>query len=216
MKKGIIFDMDGTLFDTERLYQESWEILAGEFGQIHNPAFPKAVCGSSGDSMRNIVKTYYPNIDTDAFIKACIDRVNSLLTISVPEKPGVHEILKFTKEKGLKIAIASSSERKTILNNLKLTNTERYFNAIVSGAEVQRGKPAPDIFLKAAQLLELDPSECYVIEDGTNGVHAGAAAGCTTIMVPDCTEPTPELRNLCAGVYDSLLDIIEAMRQEEI
>lgn len=216
MKKGIIFDMDGTLFDTERLYQESWTVLAEEFGQVHNPAFPKAVCGSSGESMRNIVRTYYPNVDVDAFIRACMKRVDSLLTTSVPEKPGVHEILNYVKEQGLKIAIASSSEKALILSNLKLSNTIDYFDAIVSGTEVPHGKPAPDVFLKASEMLELAPEECYVIEDGNNGVHAGAAAGCTTIMVPDCTEPTDEHRHLCAGIYGSLFEVMEAMKKGEI
>ena len=216
MKKGIIFDMDGTLFDTEKVYQIGWAESAKEFGHIYNPEFHKSACGTNGEDTRNCVRRYYPDIDPEAYIQACRKKVHHLLTISVPEKPGVHEILEFVKDKGLKIALASSSQPNIIANNLKKTNTEQYFEAIVSGSDVEKGKPAPDIFIRAAQLLDLDPSDCYVIEDGKNGVLAGVSAGCTTIMIPDLVKPDQELRRLCAGIYDSLFDLMEAFKQEEI
>lgn len=204
MLKGAIFDMDGLLFDTERLYRDMWIILAKEYGQIPDPAFPKAVCGSNGEHMRNIIRHYYPAVDAARFQQDCIDRVAEQLEHEVPLKPGLFEILDTVKKNGLRIAVASSSPMQTIQNNLKNAGVISYFDAVISGTEVPAGKPAPDIFQIAAGKLGLKPEECFVFEDSTNGIRAGAAAGCTTIMIPDLTEPTDELRALCAGIYPSL------------
>lgn len=213
MKHGAIFDMDGTLFDTERLYRDSWMALAEEFGQIPNPDFPKAVCGSSGTNMRNIIHTYYPKIDAERFMQCCIARVAQMVETEVPYKPGVKEILSYLRDQGIKIAVASSNSHAQIEKNLRLAGIREYFDAIAGGDEVENSKPAPDIFLLAAGRLGCAPEECYVFEDGTNGLRAGAAAGCTTIMIPDLTPPTEELRAICDGVYDSLLAARAALEQ---
>lgn len=211
MKKGVIFDMDGLLFDTERLYRESWAVMAERFGQVHDPAFPSAVCGTSGGHMLEVIRQYYPAVDAQAFAQGCIARVDELLAHSVPEKPGVHEILRFFRARDAKIAVASSSARRRIVDNLRHAGVEAYFDAVVSGEDVTHGKPAPDIFLLAANRLGCNPADCYVFEDGINGVRAGLAAGCTTIMVPDTVLPTDEVRAACAGVFASLDEAREAI-----
>lgn len=208
--------MDGLLFDTERIYRESWMILAEEFGQVPNPEFPKAVCGSSGEHMRDIIREYYPAVDASAFADACVKRVDAIVKVEVPEKPGIREILSYMKEQGMKIAVASSSSLQIIEHNLESTGIRKYFDAVVSGQEVKRGKPAPDIFELAASRLGLDPEDCYVFEDGSNGIHAGAAAGCTTVMIPDLTEPNEELEALAAGIYDSLLTAKAAIQEGKL
>ena len=134
----------------------------------------------------------------------------------MPEKPGIHEMLSFMKENGVRIAVASSSPMETIQSNLERTGILSFFDVITSGQEVEKGKPEPDIFLLAAQRLELEPEDCYVFEDGSNGIHAGAAAGCATVMIPDLTEPNEELKNLTAGIYDSLMEAKEAIIRGEI
>ena len=101
-------------------------------------------------------------------------------------------------------------------HNLELAGIAQYFDVVVSGQEVVYGKPEPDIFLLAAERLGLSPMDCYVFEDGINGVKAGLAAGCTTIMIPDLTPPTEELKHACAGIYSSLLEAKDAMLQHEI
>ena len=83
---------------------------------------------------------------------------------------------------------------------------------MVSGVEVENGKPAPDIFLYAAEKIGIDPADCYVFEDGLNGIKAGAAAGCRVIMIPDLTEPTDEIRALCSGIYEDLGAAMRALR----
>lgn len=216
MKQGAIFDMDGLLFDTERMYRDSWKQSAQQFGLVHNPDFPRAVCGSSGAHMREIILQYYPQVDAKAFADDCILRVERELETHVPEKAGVRDILQYFKKHGVRVAVASSSKRATVLHNLKQADILSYFDVIVSGDQVTHGKPAPDIFLLAAQQIGCEPENCYVFEDGTNGIRAGAAAGCTTIMIPDLTPPNAQLEQLCAGIYPSLSDAMNAIAGNEI
>lgn len=216
MKQGAIFDMDGLLFDTERMYRDSWKQSAQQFGLVHNPDFPRTVCGSSGAHMREIILQYYPQVDAKAFADDCILRVERELETHVPEKTGVRDILQYFKQHGVRVAVASSSKRATVLHNLKQADILSYFDAVVSGDQVTHGKPAPDIFLLAAQQIGCDPENCYVFEDGTNGIRAGAAAGCTTIMIPDLTPPNAQLEQLCAGIYPSLSDAMNSIAGNEI
>ena len=213
MKKGAIFDMDGLLFDTEKLYQMSWLEVAKQFGQIAHPEFPIAICGSSGTYLLEIIHRYYPDVDAEQFRDAGMQMVRDHLQMEVPEKQGVREILQYFQEAGFCIALASSSERSMILHNLEKSGLTDYFDAIVSGQDIEHGKPAPDIFLKAAALIGCEPQNCYVFEDGFNGVRAGAAAGCKTIMIPDILLPTPETKNLCVGICDSLQDALQCIQK---
>lgn len=216
MKQGAIFDMDGLLLDTERMYRASWEKSAEQFGLVHNPDFPRAVCGSSGMHMQEIILQYYPQVDAKAFAADCILRVERELQTHVPIKAGVSEILRYFKQRGVKIAVASSSKRETVKSNLNQVGILSYFDAVVSGDQVEHGKPAPDIFLLAAQQIGCAPEDCYVFEDGTNGIRAGAAAGCATVMIPDLTPPNAQLEQLCTGIYLSLSDAMHAIANQEI
>ncbi len=216
MKKGAIFDMDGLLFDTERLYKESWEYMAERFGQIPDPAFPPAVAGTSGDHMVEVVHKYYPDIDAQRFIARVTERVAELVAIQVPEKPGMREILEYFHQNGVRMAVASSSREAIVRNNLRQTGVEHYFDAVVSGNEVEHSKPAPDIFLLAAEQIGCQAEDCYVFEDGINGARAGVAAGCTTVMVPDQVPPTEDLLADCARICDSLHEVLRLVRDGEI
>ena len=204
MKKGAIFDMDGTLFDTERLYAKSWALTAEHFGFVPRQDFPFAVAGTSGEGQREVIRQYYPEADAQAFQDECIAGIEKMLQSGLPEKPGTREILTFFREKGVKMAVASSSSRSRIEENLRRAGIEDFFDAAVSGEEVSRGKPFPDIFLLSAQRLGCAPEDCYVFEDSLNGTQAGIAAGCATIMIPDMVPPTKDLRAGCAGIYSSL------------
>lgn len=212
MKKGAIFDMDGLLFDTERFYRKIWSKPC-PFVEKINPQVAETVCGTSGTYLIEILSAYYPGVRAQAYVDWALDRVDELLQVEVPKMPGCEEILFFFKQNGVKLAVASSSRRELIERNLQMTGLRDYFDVIVSGQEVTYGKPEPDIFLLAAQRLGLPPFDCYVFEDGINGARAGIAAGCTTIMIPDLTQPTAELQRACAGIYSSLLDAQTALKQ---
>ena len=209
--KGAIFDMDGMLLDTERLYQESWVEMAKQFGQKPDPAFPSAVSGTNGEGMRQIIREYYPAVDAHAFQAGCVARVESILDEQGPmEKPGARELLEYFRARGIKTAVASSTGKNRILSNLRQTGLDTFFDAVVSGQEVTRGKPEPDIFLLAAERIGCAPEECYVFEDSANGIRAGMAAGCVTVMVPDMVPPSKNLpvSRVCVSLHEAK-DLIE-------
>lgn len=216
MKKGAIFDMDGLLFDTERVYRDIWSAPAPQFINEVNPEVAEAVCGTSGNHLKDILHSYYPDVDADAYIGWVLDRVENMLKKDVPKMPGCDEILSYLHTSGVKIAVASSSRLNLIQSNLEIAGVADYFDAVVSGVELKNSKPAPDIFIEAAKQLGLATKDCYVFEDGYNGVRAGAAAGCTTIMIPDLSKPTEEISLLCSGIYSSLSSALHAIKNGEI
>ena len=125
----------------------------------------------------------------------------------VPCKKGLKELLAALEDMGLPRIVASSSPRNMIEMNLQTTGTARYFHDVVSGTEVAHSKPAPDTFLVAAKKLHLDPHDCLVLEDSFNGVRAGRAAGCVTVMVPDLMQPTEEIAQLYDRKCEDLLEV---------
>ncbi len=202
--KGAIFDMDGLLFDTEKIFQQTWNEIAEERKIQLSADFAKAISGTSGSHMQSVIEKYYGVADGSTIQHECIMRVAEKLKEHVPKKPGVCEILEFFKANGFRIAVASSSTKKQIENNLEIADIRSYFDAVVSGNEVKNGKPAPDIFLYAAEKIGCKPQDCYVFEDSQNGIRAGFAAGCKAIMIPDMIAPTEEMYRLSYRIYDSL------------
>ncbi|MCI9083206.1 MAG: HAD family phosphatase [Lachnospiraceae bacterium] len=202
--KGAIFDMDGLMFDTERVYQQTWQELADERNIRLGDGFLKAISGTNGPYMCQVIKEYYHVSDGSFIVAECMERIRKKLSVHVPVKEGVYEILVFFREKGIRTAVASSSSMEQIEANLKRANMRGYFDAIISGTEVENGKPAPDIFLYAAERIECLPNECLVFEDSENGIRAGYAAGCITVMVPDLIEPSPEILPCCSKICRNL------------
>ncbi len=205
MKKGVIFDMDGLLFDTEAVWQRNWSRAAADMGIDLPEAFRKEICGTSGEIMKRVIEKYYSVDDGTEIMQNVINGVHSDLKDNVPEKPGLHEILEHFRNKGMKMAVASSSSQAQIESNCRNAGILEYFDALVSGAQIGKSKPAPDIFLAAAEKIGIAPEDCYVFEDAFNGVQAGYAAGSAVIMIPDMTAPTDEIRAMTYAVYDNLL-----------
>ncbi len=217
LKQGAIFDMDGVLFDTEALYQQFWHEIAAERNITLNDAFAKTICGTSGQQLLDVVKHYYhltENEEAAAVFEECKRRIRMSLEEHVPVKPGVVEMLSFFKEHHVKMAIASSSMKEQIIKNIQSAKLDAYFDEVVSGTEVQHGKPAPDIFLLAAQMLQIEPQNCYVFEDSFNGVLSGDAAGCETIMIPDLLQPSDEIAAHCKCVCRDFHEVITYLEQQ--
>lgn len=198
--------MDGLLFDTEKIFQQTWNEIAQE-RKVHLPEdFVMAISGTNGCYMCSVIEKYYKVSDGRKIRDACMERVQKKLEVNVPKKPGVNEILQYFKENKVHLAVASSSSKKQIEGNLKRAGIKSYFEAIVSGTEVENGKPAPDIFLLAAEKIGCRPEECYVFEDSLNGIRAGHAAGCKAVMIPDLIAPTEEMYKLSSGIYETLVE----------
>lgn len=208
--KGAIFDMDGLLFDTERLYQQAWEEIAGERGVKLDSSFLREVAGTTGEHTCRIIEQYYHVPNGNGIREECMRKVKGKLSEAVPMKKGVPGILRFFREKGIRTAVASSNAAEQIESNLERAGIREYFSVIVSGMEVKHGKPAPDIFLMAAERIGCEPGECFVFEDSENGIRAGHAAGCITVMVPDLVEASAGILSCCNMVCS---DLTEAERK---
>lgn len=213
MLKGAIFDQDGLMFDTEAIFSRSWVAVGAQMGYDVPHAFCTAVSGSSGEGMKRIIRSFFPNMDAPEYMRRVYEYSYAEQEKHLPEKPGLHEILNFFRENGVKLALASSSHKDKIHANLKRANITDYFDVVISGQEVSRGKPDPEIFLTAAARLGLAPEECYVFEDSFNGVRAGHAAGCRTVMIPDLIQPDEEMERTYDDCSVSLLEALEKLEK---
>lgn len=209
--EAVVFDMDGVIFDSERAVMNCWLELAHKYNikDIEKPYF--ACVGTTMTRTREIMlETYGEDFPYDEYA-----RESSLMYHEkydggkLPMKPGVMELLSYLKEKGKKIALASSTRRETVTNQLRWAGIIDYFDVIICGDMVARSKPAPDIFLKACQELGVSPENTYAIEDSYNGIRAAHAGQLRPIMVPDLLEADDEMRGMAECVCDNLNEVID-------
>lgn len=208
--------MDGLLLDSERLFQKAWRELAAEYGVTLDTRFPLEMSGTSRESSYEVIRRWFPGAEPASFHAEGVRRVVEMEKDGIPLKPGVLEILEGLRGAGFRCAVGSSSPEDMVLHNLRVTGIEGYFDAVVAGEHVKNGKPAPDIFLLAAERLGFPTAECYVFEDSHAGIHAGHDAGCRAILIPDVLPPTDAIRPLCAGIFDSLSLAWEAIRAGQV
>lgn len=196
----VIFDMDGTLFDTEVIYGRAW-IKAG----LTKEQYYQLIGRSRVNIDRILTDWGYDLEKVRAVRSRAVEK--ELEEHGVPLKPGARECLVWLKEKGIPAAIATSSAKEVAERYLDMTGLNPYFAEVISGNTMERGKPYPDIFLEAAKLLRRDPSQCVVVEDSFNGVRAGRNAQMITVMVPDLIEPDEEISGLADKVLGSLKEL---------
>ncbi len=209
--KAVVFDMDGVIFDSERAVMQCWKEVASR----HNiPDIEKAILACTGTTMvrtREIMLNLYgADFPYDEYA-----RESSVIFHSrydggrLPMKPGVKELLTFLKEHNKKIALASSTRQQVVTDELRDAGIIEYFDRIICGDMVSRSKPAPDIFLKACEELNVSPSDSYAIEDSYNGIRAAHAGGLHPIMVPDLLPADEEMQSLAEIVLPSLTSVME-------
>ena len=216
MKKGAIFDQDGLMFDTESIFSIAWAQAAETLGLTIPDGFRAAVTGAGGEGTKRIIRAWIPEADPDVLMDLLYRISYEIQSRTLPEKPGLHEILEFFRANGVKMAVASSSHRAPVERNLENSGVRPYFDVVVCGEDLSRGKPDPEDFLTAAARLGLPPEDCYVFEDSFNGVRAGRAAGCRTIMIPDMVRPDETLAGCYDACYPDLLTALEQIRNGRI
>ena len=212
MKKGAIFDQDGLMFDTEAIFSRAWTKAGEALGVVIPDGFRAAVCGSGPEVAKRIIRDWIPEADPGALLETTYRISYEIQSRTLPEKPGLHEILDYFRANGVKMAVASSSHRLPVERNLERSGVRGYFDAVISGEDVSRGKPDPEAFLTAAERLGLSPADCYVFEDSLNGIRAGRAAGCCTIMIPDLIQPDQEDAKYYDACFPDLLTALEQIK----
>ncbi len=207
----VIFDMDGLLFDTEKVFNKAWQVLADSQGLVLNPEMLDNLRGTSGAKMLKILTYYWPQSNEQFLMKEVFKVAEKMLKENVPVKPGAPELLQFLKNHDVPMAIATSSPRYLVESNLNISHFDEFFNVIVCKEDIKNGKPNPEIFLKAASELNQDPEKCIVLEDAIHGVKAGLNAKCRTIMVPDLILPNEEILNSDVLVLKNLNQVIDVL-----
>lgn len=209
--KAVGFDMDGVIFDSERAVMQCWKEVASR----HNiPDIEKAILACTGTTMvrtREIMLNLYgADFPYDEYARESSAIFHSRYDGGrLPMKPGVKELLTFLKEHDKKIALASSTRQQVVTDELRDAGIIEYFDRIICGDMVSRSKPAPDIFLKACEELNVSPSDSYAIEDSYNGIRAAHAGGLHPIMVPDLLPADEEIQSLAEIVLPSLTSVME-------
>ena len=209
--KAVVFDMDGVIFDSERAVMQCWKEVASR----HNiPDIEKAILACTGTTMvrtREIMLNLYgADFPYDEYARESSAIFHSRYDGGrLPMKQGVKELLTFLKERGKKIALASSTRQQVVTDELRDAGIIEYFDRIICGDMVSRSKPAPDIFLKACEELNITPSDSYAIEDSYNGIRAAHAGGLHPIMVPDLLPADEEMQSLAEIVLPNLTCIME-------
>ena len=216
MIRGVLWDMDGLMFDTERIGLQGWQAAAEALDLPITNALVNAMRGTGTDACRRIFNDRIPG---QRFDEARAIRVQYaadwIRRHGVPVKPGLRELLHWLQAHSIPSVLATSTARATALDYLAQTGVTDCFAAMVFGPEVARPKPAPDIFLAAAAAIGVPPAACLVLEDSPNGLQAAKAAGCRAIVVPDLTPAPPAEAGLWDHCVASLQEVIPLLEQQE-
>lgn len=218
MIKAVVFDMDGVIFDSEKLYRKHWMITGEEYG-IPKPEMEdlcNRIAGSTKERNEKLIKSRFgQDFDYDTFRGKTMARMDEdILQNGVELKSGVQELFCYLKEQGIKIGLATSTQQERAEPNLRNAGILEEFDYIMYGGIVENGKPAPDIYLAACEGLGVSPSDAMGVEDSINGIKSSAAAGLYTIMVIDLIKPTEEIRLLADQIYNSLFEIIDFLQKQ--
>ncbi len=213
--KGIIFDMDGLMLDTEKLLTRFWIEAAKAYGYDMKAEHVLGIRSLAGKYTSVKLKGIFgEEFDYEAIRQRRIELMNSHIEVNgLEKKSGLDELLMYIKGK-YKIAVATATDYKRTEMYLKRENIFDYFDCIVCCSMVENGKPEPDIYLKACEELGLEPSECIALEDSPNGILSAYRAGCRPIMVPDLSQPDEETAAMLYAKADDLSEVIGILERK--
>ena len=208
--RGVIFDMDGTLLDTEKLYLRFWLEAANRMGYPMKEEHALAIRATAASVAEPLLKRLVcPEFDYHGVRALRRQLMEEYVDeYGVDPKPGMCELLAALKAKGLRIGLATATPEWRARKYLRMVNAEQYFDAVTCADMVQRGKPAPDIYLLACERTGVLPGEALAVEDAPSGVRSAHAAGMRTILIPDRDVPGEEITALCHAVLPNLTAVL--------
>lgn len=207
--KGVAFDFDGVILDSEVAVLDCWKIVAREQGIPDIEKFCESVIGLDIPSSKKKFEEIYQgrfSYDENRLLRKEVF-MNRFFEGKIPLKKNVRETLAYLKEKGIKVALATSTYSETIRKEMEFLKIDQYFDKVICGDMVTKGKPHPEIFHTAASALGLAPEEVIGVEDSYNGIRAAKAAGLYTVMVPDLLPPTDEIKKLTDNIFENVYEI---------
>jgi HAD superfamily hydrolase (TIGR01509 family) len=210
----VILDMDGLMLDTEPLYKSAWQKAASQLGFHLDDGFYFTLVGRT-NAAGEIALTERFGVDFP--MAAFRERWAGLwrrevVASGIPLKPGLMELLEYLAGRDVPVAVATSSDQDYAAFSLRAARLDaRRFTHIVSGEQVENGKPAPDIYLEAARRLGVHPARCLAVEDSDAGILSASGAGMISVMVPDLKPPSPEARATASRVLSSLHEVISLL-----
>ena len=206
--QAVIFDMDGLMLDTERTYRDVFNRAAADCGVEFPLSLHEKLLGRNSADSRSILLQEWQD---EALLERFFDcmRHHHHICFSQPQeiKQGLYELLDLLESRSIPKVVATSTRRVYAIPRLEQANLLHRFASVSTGDQVQRGKPAPDLFLLAACTINVEPAKCLVLEDSEAGVTGAHAAGMTVCMVPDMKHPCDEVRARAHGVYESLVEV---------
>ena len=215
--RGVLFDMDGLVLDSEILYSRFWREACAQFG--YSMSYDQSLCMRAVNRQigeANLHRFFGPEADYLAIRNTRIRLMDAYIEENgVALKPGVRELLAFLKARGIQTAITSSSPLERIRRYLGRHGLDAAFDALCSGRDMARSKPEPDIYLHGAARLGLPPEHCLALEDSPAGVLSAYRAGCLSVMIPDLDQPDEATKKLLYARADSLLDIIDLIEMHK-
>lgn len=214
--RACIFDMDGLMLDTERVFMLAWDYAGEQLGLGKTGYMVMKTLGCNTESCNRIWREEFgAAFDTDALWACSREFLETYYSQNtVPVKKGLHELLTYLKESGYKLAVASSTKREKVERHLRSADVRHFFDAVIAGDMVEKSKPEPDIYLKAAAALGIPPEECYALEDSRNGLLSAHAAGCSVIHVPDLWQPDDAVKEFILGPFADLLAVRDWLKEQ--
>lgn len=207
--KAVLFDMDGVIFDTEREYLKEWNKIFEKYGYEMKKEIYVSVMGRGRKKVKEIFKENFGNdlpiekmyIEKDKMLKEAIENNK------VPLKQGALELLEFLKKNGYKTALATSAKKDRVKSQVTHAKINNLFDAIVCADDIVNSKPDPEIFLKAAEKVNIKPENCIVIEDSEAGIRAAFNAGMIAFHVKDLKEADESIIKYCDKNFENLIEI---------
>ena len=214
MISGVIFDMDGLMTDTERLYIDLWcRILREQGMEEHREVVTRCIGMDHGKMRAYIAETLGADFDYLSVLGEVGKRSEQYCRENgIPVKPGLYELLDYLDQQHIPYAVATSSRGQGARSKLEKIGVLSRLHGLVTGDMVEKGKPDPEIFVRAAQALKLPPKNCLVLEDSPHGILAAYKAGCLPMMIPDLWQPDEDVRALLYAQGNSLLDVIPVLK----
>lgn len=207
--------MDGLIFDTEKMLVHFWHEAAAEYGFDMQQQHSIAIRSTSPENAEKILHSFFGNdFDYYKIRRRRRELMNEYIKNNgLPVKHGVFKILEFAKKNGLKTAVATATDAQRTRWYLEKENLIGYFDRIATVHMVKKGKPEPDIYLKAADMLCIRADNAAAFEDSPNGIISAYKAGCTTFMIPDLTEPDENLKKYINYIRPTLSAACDTLQQ---